>query len=536
MKRMLALFLALMLIISLPAFALAEEKPVITVAVADKANVEDYNTNVMTLMLEEQLGIDIQFMSLTGTDYTSKINMMIQSGGAELPDVLFVTPTSAMMLNWIESGCIIPLTKYYNDPAFSPNIHDAIKRTGEVFTKMIVQYDGNIYTIPRFNQTYDAEYNQKIWFNAKWLEALDADAPTTPDELYDLFVKVKNTDLNGNGKADEIGIVGNMTMDTYVGWFNYIMNAYIYAGDMNYFVVNDGVVSAAYNTDAWKDGLKFMRKLFAEELIPKEILTQDNTQYLAMLNSEDCTTMSFVYNSPSRVNAAMKWRTDFQCFPPLINRDTGKPLSTYRPSTPNEGMFFITKNCKDPDTAFRLGDLMVSQYFSIMTRWGQEGVDWDFVKNLDNAEDYVGWVDGFDPLILVYDDGKFWSSGEIQNRSYMQQGPYIREYAIANGRAKDPNNISEYDRNSNAAAILYQTNAYRPDEVIPKLVYSSSEIDVIADVLTTLNEYRAEWTANALAGNIDIDAEWENYKAELEKIGLQEVIDIYQTVYDRMYK
>ena len=52
-------------------------------------------------------------------------------------------------------------------------------------------------------------------------------------------------------------------------------------------------------TEEWKEGIKFIRKLFAEGLIPQEILTQDGNQYLAMLNSTEPTTMMFFYMSPS---------------------------------------------------------------------------------------------------------------------------------------------------------------------------------------------------------------------------------------------
>lgn len=534
MKKILSLVLAVVMVLATASFTVAEEKPVVTIAVADTTNVEDFNTNVMTLKLEEACDVDIEFVVYPGTDYNTKINMMIMSGGTELPDALFVTPSDAELLSWIESGMLIPLTEYYDDETKSPNIHEAIERTGVDFTKMLTMYDGNIYCIPVFNQSYTNEYPRKTWINTRWLEQLEISAPTNVEELYDMLVKVKNTDLNGNGKNDEIGIVGNMK--TYAGWFDYIMNAYIYAGGKERMVVEDGVVSPSYVTDEWKEGLKFMQKLFAEGLLPKEILTQDDNQFLAMLNSEECTTMMFHYSSASRVNASLDWRDDFEAYPPLYNEKAGRPISNYDPSTPNNGSFFITTNCKNPEAAFRIGDMMISEYFSIMTRWGEEGVDWDYVKNVEGADQWVAWVDGFDLLITVYDDAKFWSSGEIQNRSFIQKGPYIREYGIASGRAKNPEDVSLFDTHVAAADNLYQKSGFRVDEVIPKLVYDAEEIEIVADVKPALDSYRDEMTANFLAGTMDIDAEWDNYVSELNNIGLQDFVDVIQTVYDRMYK
>lgn len=534
MKKLLSLLLALAMVLSVCVFAVAEEVPVITIAAPERINIEDWNTNQTTLMLEEALGVDIQFQVYPGTDYNTKIGMMIATGGAELPDVIFCRPNNSELVAWIESGVLLPLTKYWEDEALSPNLHQVKARTGVDIAPMMTMYDGEIYAIPQFNQSYNNEYNVRLWINTKWLEQLGEKAPTTPQELHDLLVKVKNTDLNGNGKADEIGFPGNMS--GYKGWFQTIMSAFVYAGGDHYYTVNDGKVGYAYTTEGWKEGLKFIKSLFDEELIPREILTQDDNQYLAMLNSEECTSMMFFYQSPSRVNSTNTWRDDFEAYAPLINKDTGKPMARYAPSVPDNGSFFITKNCKNPEKAFAIGDLMVSELYSIMTRWGQEGVDWDYVKNVDGLENTVAWVEGFEKLIVVYDDAKFWSSGEVQNRSYIQTGPFVREYGIANGRTRDPENISLFDKHVGEADVMYQQNAYRPDEVIPKLSYSAEEVEAVSDIQGTLYEFVEEWTANFLAGNMDIDANWDAYLAELENIGVNESLEVVQAVYDRMYK
>jgi len=534
MKKILALALALVMLMGMAAFATAEDKPVITIAVSDATNVEDFNTNLQTLMLEEACGVDIQFEVYPATDYNTKINMMIMTGGAELPDVLFVGPSDAELLNWTGSGLLIPLTEYYADKELSKNIWDTVERTGVDWTKMMILADGNIYAIPTLNQSYNSEYQGKSFYNTKWLEALNATAPTTPEELYELLKLVKATDLNGNGKADEIGMAGNMR--GHDGWFRYIMNAYIFAGHSDYLYVGENdEVFVAYNTEAWKEGLKFARKLFAEGLIPSEIITQDDNQFLAMLNSEDCTTMSFFYTSPSRVNAALSWRNDFEAYAPLINKEAGIPYGSYRPSVPSNGAFFITANCKNPEAAFSIGDMMVSKEHSIITRWGQEGVDWDYVENVPDADKYVAWVDGFDKLITVYDDAKFWSSGEIQNRSFIQRGPFIREYGIANGRTKDPATSSIFDQHTNAADILYQENNYKPEKTVGKLIYTAEEMEILADIKVTITDYRNEMTANFLAGNIDIDEGWDAYVKELESMGLAQYLEIINDVYTRMY-
>ena len=533
-KRLLALLLTLLLCASAAPALAEEEVPTIGIAISDAVNVEDFETNTMTLMLEEACGVDLTFDVYPSTDYNSKINMMISAGGSELPDVILVGPSDAELISWIESGVLLPITEYCYDETLAPNLHKAMERTGVNILQQITMYDGEIYGIPRLNQSYTNEYPDKAYYNMEWLEQLGMSAPTTADELYELLVKVKETDLNGNGIHDEIGMVGTFG-NGYEGWFNYCMSPFVYTGGSNYLTVEDGVIGLAYTTEEWKEGLKFIRKLFEEGLIPQEILTQDGNQYLAMLNSAEPTTMMFFYMSASRVNAANEWRNVYEAVPPLNGPD-GEPISKYAPSTADNGNFFITRNCENPEAAFRVGDMMVSEYFSIVTRWGEEGVDWDYVENVEGADQYVPWVEGFDLLLTVYDDATFWSSGEIQNRSWMQKGPYIREYGIANGRAKDPATVSIFDTHTSEGDNLYQIEAYRPDEYIPKLIYSADEIDVVADIQTTLNDFVREWTANFMAGNMDIDENWDAFQEELKNIGVDEYLEIVQAVYDRMYK
>ena len=41
--------------------AMADEPIKLTVAIPDKVNVEDYNTNELTLQIEQELGVDLDF-------------------------------------------------------------------------------------------------------------------------------------------------------------------------------------------------------------------------------------------------------------------------------------------------------------------------------------------------------------------------------------------------------------------------------------------------------------------------------------------
>jgi putative aldouronate transport system substrate-binding protein len=198
----------------------------------------------------------------------------------------------------------------------------------------------------------------------------------------------------------------------------------------------------------------------------------------------------------------------------------------------------VTKNCKNPELAFQLGDLMSSEYLSIVTRWGQEGIDWDYISNMSNPSDYDGMYEavGFEKYIVCYDDAAFWSAGTPQNRAYRQQGPYVRQYAIANGQAKKKGTLSEDVLRLAQLQYDLQNGGYNPTEVIPKLIYNSEESDQISEISTNLLTYVHEYCAAVIDGQMVLDDSWEDFKQEIQMIGLDTYLDVTQKVYDRMYK
>ncbi|MBQ6834053.1 MAG: hypothetical protein IJO55_06530, partial [Lachnospiraceae bacterium] len=49
----------------------------LTIAVKTNAKVADFNTNKMTLQIEEALGVDLEFIEIPSSDYSSKLGVMV---------------------------------------------------------------------------------------------------------------------------------------------------------------------------------------------------------------------------------------------------------------------------------------------------------------------------------------------------------------------------------------------------------------------------------------------------------------------------
>ncbi len=65
------------------------------------------------------------------------------------------------------------------------------------------------------------------------------------------------------------------------------------------------------------------------------------------------------------------------------------------------------------------------------------------------------------------------------------------------------------------------------------LVLTQDESDTYSDAWTDIDKYIAESTAKFITGEADIATGWNQFIKDLEKMGLNDVIAIYQAAYDR---
>lgn len=508
----------------------------LTAWVRQSSKVADYNDNEMTKYLEENANVDLEIIAIPSADFDTKINMALTVGAIEdLPDIILGKMSTASMMEWASTGSILPLDEYYADPELAKNINEAVERTGVDYPAQLYMPDGNIYSVGSYNQSYGNEYPSKVWINKAWLDNLEMEIPTTLDEFYAVLKAVSETDLNGNGKNDEIPFAGSALGSSYDTYQHYIMNAYFYAGDQDdvYKVVNDGVVSSAATTEEFKASLAELRKLFQEGLILNESLTMNDDQFKTLVNAEENTIFAYASFSPSVFTDTAR-RQDYVCIAPLVGPE-GLQTADFHLSVASHAMV-ITANCKNPEAAFKVGDLLSSELMSISTRYGLQGVDWDYAEDAANLDEWTTGSPDFPMSIVSYDAANFWAAKEPTNHSWMQTGPYVRQYSIANGMAVKKSALTAYSLNMNAGLILYQENGYAPAEHIPVLVYNDEESVVVSEIQPTLASYIGEYVAAVMMGNKNLEGDWDAFQKELEKIGLSDYLAAVQSAYDRMYK
>lgn len=503
---------------------ICKETVKLTIGLPMNSTIEDFETCYQTLQLEEKGNYDLTFEIFpSGTEYIQKINLMVLDGGKDLPDVLLGGFSPSQVYEWGLSGAIIPVNEYYDNCAGF--IDDSLSTVPLKPHKYVTSPDGNMYGLFTLNMSLLNEHQNRMFVYKPWLDKLGLELPTTIDEFYDMLVAFRDKDPNGNGEADEIPYMvynDNVSLRSR-SLIDYLMTAFVYSSNSNnyLYIDEDRQLQAAYASEGWREGLRFLNKLYNEGLFSGLSFTMDLAQFKTVVAGDE-TRVGAMHGTVSAYFAGTDPRlTEYYVLPPLEG-PAGR-YTAYDPSMPSISML-ITKNCENPEAAFRLGDLLCSREFSVMTRWGEKGVDW-----VEPGEGEVSMFKdlGYDALIKAVTP---W--GIVQNKWWAQTGPYIRDYTYGMGMVASSN---PFDTQRKLAETLNEYIAHvDASKAIGRLVMTDEELAVFAEAWGNISAYVEEQFALFVLGEKDLDNDWGSYLAEFEYMDLPGLLAVSQAAFDRM--
>ena len=542
MKRtfILALVLALCLAVTPAAMAYqltaAGEFPLVTdgpaevtVFRAQHTNVEDYDTNYATLWYEEKTGVHVNWQLASSADVAEKVSLILATNNkADMPDIFMNAGLNRQVVDaYGAQGTLIDLTDLIEEYGVNQK---ALAEHNPGFTGEMVSYDGGIYFIARYYETVHMRHPQKIWMNMKWLENVGMEVPTTTEEFYDVLKAFKEQDANGNGDPDdEIPMIYIASGDGYATAPRGIMPSFVYYNPLNdCLFVEDGVVKVSYAEEGWREGLRYLKRLYDDGLLDNELFSMTLDQAKALAADPNGNRVGVkIGHVINIVNFAAEDVYDYEVIDPLEGPTGLKqaPLE-FVPPTPNA---CITYACEDPALAFRwldamqydsTNDIANGDYTWLNFWYGEQGVGWDVADE--------GGV-GFTGTPAAYKWLFTW--GEPQNTHWYE------EFPINMPEGWKPLIQAEQGGGYNQEQVIYNAtvNHEAPYAVDKTLHKPSLEEDVsieVAEMTANLDTYYKSMMAKFVRGEADLDADWDSYLAELDNIGLQEYLAIYQETLD----
>lgn len=520
-----------------------KEKLTLTVFVNNPdQSVTSYKDNWVTDWIEEQTNIHLDYVyDLTGEEATQKLNLIMTDQNS-LPDFFLRTGwTKAEVLSYGSQGLLLPLEDMLEQMENWTWMNEqSPMRKGD-----LTMSDGHIYTYGGENECFHCMYSNRMYIYKPWVEKyLDGKNPETTEELYNFLKMVKEGDPNGNGIADEVpmtGFIGGWSSDPTV----WLMNSFTQcvnplsntsptvAGGM---VVNNGKIEYAVMKDEYREGLRFMRKLFAEGLLDNQTFLQDNTQFAATMDASEVNKVAVyanggVENSEFWQQVDGEWQ-NWEILAPVAGpngvRYSPRSIQTYF-----EGCIgVVSSTCKYPEIVVALFDFMGSEDAAHHIGGGPEGIGWNYTtegislgggtptyESYAVPEDYDYVKDG--GLSKTYADYRYTPDAMIQRST--------AEYR-ASLRVEDPDHSTEYWFQQ--CAELYDQYAPPVDTLVPNLAFEGEDAKIVTEGTLTIGGYVSQAQVQFIDGNLDIEKDWDAYIQKLKDMGVEEYIAAYQRSYD----
>lgn len=511
----------------------AENVNKLVVALQTDSLVTDYDNNYLTNYLEDKLGIEIEFYQLPtqATEVNTKVSLMATSKEG-LPDVLIVNNalTPETILEYGSSGVFLPLNEYVADPSKMPNFNAIPEEDRKVMEESQTMADGNMYSLAKYEPETWNLTPFRMFINQAWLDKLNLEVPTTTEELKNVLIKFRDSDPNGNGVQDEIGIYGFQSGGYGQNITAALMNSFVFwNGGVNggLALSDDGKqVIAPFTTEGWKEGLAYMNDLYNEGLLSPETFTNDSTQFQATLNQDVNVVGLTSFGSLSNYPKGAPNYLEMAMVRPFTG-PKGINYTPYQDYIPQQE-FFIFNGCKNVDLAIKLADEFYSEETSVVSRFGEEGVDWtaneEDLKDMTNAYVEAGMYDSVNMAYI----SNYWS--EPSAKTWHGVSP---RYASLEDMNRVANGTAPYDpTNLNAKNYEYYIDKH-PEYILPLLHYTKEEADQIQDALSNIPVFVNQTMAEFITGARDIDKDWDAYISELDTMGLRDWLTCAQAAYDR---
>ena len=399
--------------------------------------------------------------------------------------------------------------------------------------------DGELYYLPTLRQ----EKAQMCWDYRK--DVFDQlgikEFPKTIDELYDVCAKLKAAypdkiiiSCNGMGTTSPGSAITGFFQAYWIPELILTQHSYVDP-------VTGEYVPYALTTDAAREMYKTLKRFNDAGFIDKEIFSIDKDTFSSRLAQDNCfITYNYVYNiedftkktkgTNAGKNAEWAWTANMVTAYPekgtIFKRD---PLYS------NWGPAFSDGIQEDPDRF----NALLNMFNWFATEEGQLYNTYG-VKEDDPDEIKAGVAPGNYSYSMVNGEPQFnpgWYDESNPETDKDEDKLLTVEYGSMGSQFKKEQHMFDSIRGKEVEALydafMAQPNYYYFDQI--PMRYNEEEEQRFADLEIALNAKRDEYIQRFFTGDVDPnnDADWNMYISDMNKVGLQEFIELQKTVYER---
>jgi len=515
----------------------------VSVFVKDMNNrVNDVSETWNYKFIEEMMNINLETTLFTDQNRNEIISLAF--AGDELPDAIFAAGFStAELVKYGETeGQLIDLAPYITEEIM-PNLYRILQEE-PAYKDAWTSADGKIWSLGFVRDNTEADNLACVLYNYESLEELGMDVPRTLDEFYEVLKAYK-------AKYPDSYPLGGSYSEYNPSMF--ILNALGYVGNSSgdSIALRDGeVVFPVADREAYGEYLKFMNKLYEEELIHPDYFTMDKAAVQAVIREGKAIAVQGTPVTEIDTDDMYNWYAGYPLTSDL--NDTAQwPANN---AVPSVGNFVLTSACEDPELVLAWVDF----YFSYH---GYQLMNKGAIQDVDPEEWYLGEEPRtYDPAT----DG-YIISGFVNNKdTWGAQAKYMnsRVRFIPNAvlgsflweedgvEANATAYLTKFDHLTTREELLaneeIQTQfwwylmvgvdhnfvPYVTTELFPSYIYLDQDTsDEMTSLILPIKQYAEQESAKFITGVKSFD-ELDKYFDELEALGVDDYVEFYQEYYN----
>lgn len=501
-------------------FPIVEEPITLSIFAVKNAYIESFEDNDFTRLFEEKTNVHLDWNVVSG-DQRQAFNLMLASG--TYSDIIMeMGLTKSEMLTYASQGILTDISPYIEEHGYY--IKNMFEETPAI--KEAITLGGKIYGLPKVTESYRYEYPAKMWVYKPWIEKLGIAIPQNTDEFYNMLKEFKEKDPNGNGIADEIplvarGVSGNAGIEPY------LMCAFIpMAENTRFYVDEKGKVQCVAVQPEYREGLRYIKKLYDDGLLYSDTFILDRTQIMSIGENEPVILGAGTGMFPGMFtisNGNEERYYEYTAIPPIEGpkgvRATAKKVTNYT------GNFLVSSTCKYPEVAIKWVDWLYSPEGKKLSQATTGGTS----EKREARPGELGY-DGQQALWAVdkVENKSTGDAGMAHNRSWQNFGVWHSNFEQS---IKVCNYNDILDKHGEWYKAYEAYGPYGVGNMVGDLAIAESDLDAFTEAKTALEQIEA-YFASFVIGEKSLDDDWDAYVENLNNLGLKTYLEILQKAYD----
>jgi putative aldouronate transport system substrate-binding protein len=470
-------------------------------------------------VIARETGVKADFKIFPYQTAVEQKNIMLSTGGyTDAMGGWILNDNDIMTLS--SEGVIIPLEDLI---AGTKNIKEALAVPG-ARTSMTLP-DGHIYSPPYLVEEPLVSFNP--WINQAWLDQLGLKMPSTTEEFRQVLIAFRDRigAVNGRKVVPFSGTPNNLHLGTLAGWFG--VNASGAGSNGGYFAVINGRIESTIIRPEYKEFLKWFAGLYKEGLIDPELFTQDEQTWNAK-GKLGIYGVSIAYGAADfhpEVDPRIKEgdpSKNWGGYAPLpVLRAPGVNNPVFRNNNNGNTLFrtqFVITDKAGPAKAANILKWLDARYDPVHSTecdWGPLNKTWKILSQTPAQTIYQGI------------DTSSWTEDERKKNGWGGYAvPSLPKYRRSKNVWKEqprPGWENEY-KELDIRDALYKP--FLEPVSMPQLWLNPADAKKAADYQTAITEYVKQKQAEWGTGQANIDAEWDAYIAQLNRLGLPDLLAI----------